>query len=176
MSGKISKKTSAIPAGRMSSRFVAKKPRLVKWPYCTFLRSVVSLKFWCCRALGNDCFCDCEWVIVMQAAVWHSGPLVLSFPSPQCSQKGKFCHTLICHTACYLSPLVVCLLICSLSSTGDVIHATEGEKEGSLSSAPERMLQTTAPPAGELRSKVHSKPTFIWTSAMDFYIIIKRTH
>lgn len=63
------------------------------------------------------------------------------------------------HWLLSLSPLPVCLLICSLSSTGDIIHATEGEKEGSLSSAPERLQRATAPPAGEPRTKTYGDYT-----------------
>lgn len=106
---------------------------------------------------------ECVWVClcVQTAALPDTLVHLLSLsPAPRCSQGDKFCHALICHTGCYLSPLPVCLLIFSLSSTGDIIHATEGEKEGSLSSAPERLQWATAPPAGEPRTEVYGDYTW----------------
>lgn len=120
------------------------------------LRSVFSLNsFWCFCAVGSVSFPVCVYVFVCAGSslAWHSGALVLSFPSPRCSQEDKLCHSLICHTGFYLSPLPICLLICSLSSSGDIIHATEGEKEGYRSAAPHRLQRDTAPPTGEPRTE-----------------------
>lgn len=115
--------------------------------YGTFLRSVFSLNFWWSQAEGmNVRVCLC-----VGSTLVH----LLSFSGPRCNQGDKLCHALICHTACCLSPLPVCLLICSLSSTGDITHATEGEKEESLSFAPERLQQATAPPTGEPRTQMY---------------------
>lgn len=83
--------------------------------------------------------CECESVSVFLMCSLTLCSTWSLFPTTglQCSQEDKFCHALVCHSGSYLSPLPVCLLICSLSSTGDIIHATEGEKKGSLSSAPQ---------------------------------------
>lgn len=64
------------------------------------------------------------------------------------------CATLLSVTlaAISLSPLPVYLIICSLSTIGAIIHVTGGDKEESLSSAPERLQRATAPPAGEPRT------------------------
>lgn len=73
----------------------------------------------------------------MQAAALHETLLHLLSLSPAHSAvRLTSCATLLLSVtlaAISLSPLHACLLICSLSSTGDIIHGTEGGKKRDLS-------------------------------------------
>lgn len=105
----------------------------------------------------------CVWVFVCVCrqqpclTLWCTCSI---FPRPTV-QSGRQVvpRSYLSHWLLSLSPLPACLLICSLSSTGDIIQATEGEKEGSLSSAPERLQRATAPPAGEPGTKTYGDYT-----------------
>lgn len=127
--------------------------------YCTFLRSVFSLNsFWCFCAVGSVFFCVCVSVSVY---VCRQKPCLTlwctcsSLSPAHGAVRKTSCATILSVTqaSISLSPLPVCLLICSLSSSGDIIHAAEGEKEGYLSAAPDKLQRDTAPPAGEPRTE-----------------------
>lgn len=109
---------------------------------------------WVCVCMSVwECVCVCVQAAALPETLVH----LLSLSPAHGAVRQTSCATLLSVTlaAISLSPLHACLLICSLSSTGDIIHATEGEKEGSLSSAPERLQHATAPPAGEPRTKTY---------------------
>lgn len=106
---------------------------------CLFLCVCVSVSVYVCRQ--KPCltlWCTCSSLSPAHGAV-----------------RKTSCATILSVTqaSISLSPLPVCLLICSLSSSGDIIHAAEGEKEGYLSAAPDKLQRDTAPPAGEPRTE-----------------------